>query len=148
MNLLALVKYIIIHDIWMYINCCNLQFKCWWLRTFVYFLLLSQLQMLTLMVVIMKQSKKMYKMQKYWENFRTLNKAWSIIKSWKKNMKVLISIVLGYTYVLAQLSFCLFPSILLFVFTYFWSHLLIFGALMGYFWCWSRVQQLFWGLLM
>ena len=42
--------------------------------------------------------------------------------------------VLGCTHLVVQLSFCMFPSILVLVFTEFWGHVLLLGVLMGYFW--------------
>ena len=51
------------------------------------------------------------------------------------------------TNIVEQLSFSLLPSILTFDFDLISGHFWHFGALIGYFWGWSRVQQLFWGLL-
>ena len=55
---------------------------------------------------------------------------------------------LGSTYVVEQLSFSLFLSILTFNFDLILGSFFIFGALTGYFWGWGRVQTLFLGLLM
>ena len=56
-----------------------------------------------------------------------------------------VRFTLGSTHVVEQLSFSLFLSISTFDF---YSILGLFGALMGYYWGWGRVQTLFWGLLM
>ena len=57
--------------------------------------------------------------------------------------------VLGSTHVDEQLSFCMFSSILIFDFYLILGVIFDFsGALIGYFWGWGRVQQLFWVLLM
>ena len=53
--------------------------------------------------------------------------------------------VLGSTHVVEQLSFSMLPSILIFDFDLLLGSFLLFGALMGYFWGWSRAQKLFKG---
>ena len=56
--------------------------------------------------------------------------------------------VLGSTHVVYQLSFLWFPEFWNLNLTEFWGHFCLFGALMGWFGGRSRVQQLFWDLLM
>ena len=56
--------------------------------------------------------------------------------------------VLGSTHVVEQLSFSMFPSTLAFDFDLMLGSFLTFFAIVGYFWYWGRVQNLFCGLLM
>ena len=54
-------------------------------------------------------------------------------------------IVLGSTNIVEQLSFFMFLSIMTFEFDFILGSFFTFGALMGYFWGWSRVKKMFWG---
>ena len=63
---------------------------------------------------------------------------------WGMDQKLFV----GSTYVVEQLLFAMFFSIMIFFFTFFSGSFLTFWALVGYCWGQGRVQKLYEGLLM